>query len=131
MAPLTIYGNTLDPDSEHGPRFPSDASGTNFILIQTDHNLTLEEILELRARGVDIGRLFSSAENILTYLCRYEPSDLRVIESLPFIQRAFVYHEDFVVHSDLKSADLDASPYVLTKKSALPDGKLGPDVVVA
>jgi hypothetical protein len=115
MAPLTLHGNTLDPDNARPGYFPSDASSTNFILLRVEHYLNHRENVELHARGVKVQMLVEDNVEPPTYLCRYGPSDLAALEALPFVKRAFVYHEDFVLHPRLKVDDLTHGGGVQTK----------------
>jgi serine protease AprX len=110
MPPITINSNTIDPESAEPGYLPDDAAGTNFILLQTIHPLDRNESSLLNHYGVKIQQV---QDNNNTYLCRYEPSDLKVLEALPFVRHALVYHTDFVIHPLLKDLDLENPPAYL------------------
>ena len=122
MAPITIHNNTIDPESVEPGYLPSDAAGTNFILLQTTHPLNLEESSLLDHYGAKIQQV---QDNHNTYLCRYEPSDLKVLEALPFVRHALVYHPDFVIHPLLKNVDLASAPAHLKIEDAATEKEKG------
>ncbi|MCJ1248184.1 hypothetical protein MMC30_005401 [Trapelia coarctata] len=104
--PITINGKTIDPTSPDAPpEFSSlDASQSNYILIQCVGRLNQWQKAELKELHVVIQEYVS--EN--TYLCRYEPADLAVIQEKPFVVHCCVYSPRFVIHSSLKGA-IDAA----------------------
>lgn len=119
MPPVTLHDNTLDPDNTKPGYFASDASGTNFIVLQIVAPLNRQETVELEARGVKFQTLVHNDGKIATYICRYLPSDLTALEALPWVKRALVYHEDFVIDPMLKQANLmHPSSGVQTKTSS-------------
>lgn len=80
MAAITVNGNTINPESEN---FVSDNSkGSNFIYIQGFHNLKTEEKQQLAQLHVEIAEYVSE----YTYLCRYEPDDIKRLQELPFVK---------------------------------------------
>lgn len=118
MAPIVIHGNRLDPETHAD--LPADASGTNFILVQTFHPMTEAEMYELHSHGA----VSQQREDETTYLCRYEPHSLSVLEALPFVRHAIVYHPNFVIHPSLQREDLTQPDLgVQTKESQCPGGK--------
>ena len=122
MPPITIHGNTIDPDNVEPGYLPPDASNTNFILLQAHRPLSREDASELTARGIQIQQL-KEGEN--TYLCRYEPSDLSSIEALPFVHKVIVYHPSFVIDPLLKADHLERpGSGVKVKDSGNADGML-------
>lgn len=115
MPPITIRNNTIDPENVEPGYLPSHAADTNFILLQFTHPLNLEEVTILDHYGVKVQQKQDKDD---TYLCRYEPSDLNVLQDLPFVRHALVYHPDFVIHPLLKDVDLDNPPaYLNVEKS--------------
>lgn len=120
MAPITLRGVTIDPNSPPDD-LPRDASNTNFILVQTTHALSQQESSELSALGVDVQRV---QDHHHTYLCRYEPTDLTRIEELPFVKHALPYDTRFVIDEWLKDIDIDNLPsYLKTTRSSDDPGR--------
>ncbi|EMD00392.1 hypothetical protein BAUCODRAFT_20506 [Baudoinia panamericana UAMH 10762] len=107
MAPVTINGNTVElaQSAASSGYFPSDASETNYILVQFSQPRTTAAYEELARHGVRIQRV----EEKDTLLCRYEPSDLEVLRRLPYVAHVSVYHGDFVVHPSVWDA-VNAAP---------------------
>src|SRR5262245_20627782 len=102
MAKITINGITLDPALETPALAAAnlrsvDASGSNYLLVQTKGPLTKKQRQELEAKGAKI--LEYVPEN--TYMCYYVPSDLRRIRSLPFVAWANVYLRAFKINPAL------------------------------
>lgn len=80
MAAITVNGNTINPESD---KFVSDNSkGSNFIYVQGFHDLTTEEKQQLAQLHVEIAEYVSEH----TYLCRYEPDDIKRLQELPFVK---------------------------------------------
>ncbi|KAL9100487.1 MAG: hypothetical protein Q9163_004142 [Psora crenata] len=104
LKPITINGNTIEP-TLHGPGLElssldaRDASGTQYILIQTEGPLSSEQKEDLKSAGA-VCEIYISED---TYLCRYEPSDLEALRSKPFVNYANVYLTQLKVHRRLKS----------------------------
>src|SRR5579871_2080224 len=102
MNAIKINGVTFDPGETGAVNLAvappaADAAESNYILIQTKGPLDKEQRRTLEAMSVKIQEYVS--EN--TYLCRYEPSDLASIRSLPFVEWADVYHRGFKVTPSL------------------------------
>ena len=114
MALITINGVSLDPvaqsDALRAARLESaDASKSNYVLIQTSDPLTDEQRQELARLGAEIQEYVPES----TYLCRYGPSDLAAIRSLPFVVWADVYLQGFKIAPSLRAAAPDAATSVL------------------
>ena len=114
MALITINGVSLDPvaqsDALRAARLESaDASKSNYVLIQTSDPLTDEQRQELARLGAEIQEYVPES----TYLCRYGPSDLGAIRSLPFVVWADVYLQGFKIAPSLRAAAPDAATSVL------------------
>ena len=84
MASITVNGNTIDPEAAQN--VSTNARDSNFILIQGQHVLSIEEKQILEEQGVLIQEYVAEC----TYLCRYEPDDLQTLQSLPFVRTANV-----------------------------------------
>jgi serine protease AprX len=84
MASITVNGNTIDPAAAHN--VSPHARDSNFILIQGQHVLSVDEKQILEKKGVLIQEYVAE----YTYLCRYEPDDLQTLRSLPFVRTANV-----------------------------------------
>jgi subtilisin family serine protease len=103
MARITINGVSLDPLAEGPPRAfaavapATDASGSDYILIQTREPLTPAQLGELEGLGVKVHEYVPDD----TYLAGYKPTDLAAIRALPFVVWADVYSRDFKVGPDL------------------------------
>ena len=100
MARITINGITTDPLAPSPATaaavadvLPSDASDSNYILVQTEQPLDRAKKEELANLGATI--LEYVPDN--TYLCWYEPSDLGPILALPYVTWANVYLQGFKV----------------------------------
>lgn len=104
MAPITINGNTLDPDADRATLRSlhvdvDDASKSAYILIQASAPMSSDEKLEIEAVGAKILEYVSDA----TYLCRYDPYDISAITSKPFVAWVNPYPNAFVVPPELKA----------------------------
>jgi serine protease AprX len=84
---------------EGGKYFARDATKSNYILLQCQGYLSNEQYAILDPLQV----IALQYIDIHTYLCRYEPSDLDIIRSLPFVVSATVFHQDIVTNARLKS----------------------------
>src|SRR4051812_30980457 len=98
MARITINGVSLDPTAEAAAAevaglVSADASGSNYILIQTDGPLTDEQREELAGLGVVLQEYVPDD----TYLCNYKASNLAPIRALPYVRWANVYLQGFKV----------------------------------
>lgn len=103
MAPITINGNTLNPQTQAAAirafgLEAEDASKSDYILVQTSAFLSPEQKLEFERLNIVIHEYVS--EN--TYLCGYKETDLNVIRSLPYVTWANVYLQHFVVSPALR-----------------------------
>ena len=101
---ITINGNSIEP-TLHGPgrQLSSldapNASGTKYILIQTEGRLTSGQKEELRSSGVVIEQYVSED----TYLCEYDPSDLDTLRSKDYVNYANIYLQQLKVNPRVKS----------------------------
>lgn len=68
--------------------------------------MTVPEHEQLIRLHVDVLRDLGSH----TCLCRYEPADLEAIRSLPFVTYANVFHQDLVVHPDMRAGNTPSQP---------------------
>ncbi|MCJ1235952.1 hypothetical protein MMC14_003928 [Varicellaria rhodocarpa] len=103
MAPVTINGNTVEPSTVSNgsrPYTSRDSNNTNYIYVQGDGHMTPEQKRELQSLNVTIQEYVGND----TYLCRYEPGDLGIIRTLPFVGTANVYHKVFKTTSQLKDS---------------------------
>src|ERR1700739_578896 len=105
MARITINGISIDP-VKHGPALAAahlispDASGSDFILVQTCEPLTQAQRAQLQGLGAEI--LEYVPEN--TYICRYRPTDLGPLRALPFVTWVNVYWRGFKISPALRPA---------------------------
>lgn len=75
-----------------------DASGSNYILIQTSGDpLDNTQKKKLKDLGVQIQEFVGDETGNQLYLCGYKPEPLDVIRDLDFVEYANVYVNDFVV----------------------------------
>ncbi|KAL5348008.1 hypothetical protein ACLOAV_007420 [Pseudogymnoascus australis] len=119
LAPISINGNTLDPDNpavRAAGLVTGDAADSNYVLIQTKGAVTKDNKDELQSLKVGIKELVSDS----TYLCRYEPTDLEPIRNLDFVKWANVYPTHFVVSSRLKPDRATVTPSNMTVLSTHP-----------
>jgi len=93
-----------------------DASGSNYILIQTNGDpLNNTQKKTLKDLGVQIQEFVGDEEGQQLYLCGYKKEPLDVIRDLDFVDYANVYVNDFVVPADTvpasgrQTTDADAS----------------------
>ncbi|MCJ1455038.1 hypothetical protein MMC28_005392 [Mycoblastus sanguinarius] len=106
MAPITINENTIDPSLTKPEYFPKDALETNFIILQCHQQLVPGNFSELAESSVEIQSIVGEA----TYLCKYKPIDLSVLEKLPYVKHAITYHENFVRRSSLQDSAAAKDP---------------------
>ena len=99
MAPVDLKGNQFDIAKEKDA-LPSDASKTNYILIELKEELKQNQSKTLTDAKVLIEEFVGN----LTYLCRYEPTDLKQLEKLPFVKNAVVYPTRVKISPDLQQA---------------------------
>jgi hypothetical protein len=114
MSRITINGVTLDPIADarafEGSGLASaDASGSDYILIQSRAPLTPQQTGELGRMGVDIHEYVSDN----TYLCGYKGTDLNGIRSLPYVAWADVYLREFKVPPSLRASKGAPAAHVL------------------
>jgi hypothetical protein len=100
MAPITIRGNELDPAKPGNIQLPTDASKTNFVLVQLKDEMTPEAVTALSDKHAAIVKRMQGN----TWLVNYPRSDLKALESIEGVEHALVYVDDFVIHNDLKEA---------------------------
>ena len=101
---ITVNGNSIEP-TLHGPSRELssldalDASGTKYIVIQTEGPLSSKQKEDLKSSGVVIENYISED----TYLCEYDPNDLETLRSKAFVNYANIYLSQLKVHPRLKS----------------------------
>jgi serine protease AprX len=114
MSRITINGVSVDPIIHaEGLRLAgftsSDASTSDYILIQTRAPLTTEQKADLATLGVVVHEYVS--EN--TYLCGYKATDLAAIRARPYVSWADVYLRGFKVAPNLRPATAEAAARIL------------------
>jgi hypothetical protein len=124
MSTITINGISIDPSvPQHvlSSRFlnADDASASNYILIQTSEPLTPEEKKELGDNGVHI--LEYVPEN--TFLCSYMGTDLSAIRSLPFVNWANTYMEEFKISPSIRFDEIVPTNMNMAEVMSRPDKK--------
>jgi serine protease AprX len=102
MARITINGITVDPFAQRralaaAPEPASDASDSDYILIQTVEPLSEEQRTQLESLGVDIHEYVPDN----TYIAGFKPTDLQAIRELPFVAWADIYLRDFKIAPSL------------------------------
>ena len=131
LKPIIIEGNTIEPTLQ-GPGHPladrdaENAAGTKYILIQSDGLLSHDQKLEPHSYGVNIQKLVSDQ----TYLCEYDPDDLKRLRDKDFVNYAIVYLEDLKISAELKEetsapaedAAAPAAPQSITVNILFHDG---------
>lgn len=119
LTPISINGNTLDPAApavKAAGFGTGDAADSNYILIQANGALTKENKDELEKLKVGIKELVSDS----TYLCRYEPADLKDVRELDFVKWANIYPTHFVVSSTLRPDRATVTPSTMAVLSTHP-----------
>jgi hypothetical protein len=101
MTTITIRGNVLDPANPGDVELPSDASKTNYVLVQLKEEMTPEIVQALHSKKASIVKRMEGN----TWLLNYPPSNLGDLESIDGVEHALVYVDHFVVHADLKQED--------------------------
>lgn len=110
MSKITINGVTIDPLT-HGPALAAanldsaDATGSDYILIQTEHPLGKDLKNDLKKMGVVVLEYVPDD----TYLCNYTGTDLHQIRSLDNVVWVNTYMQGFKVAPSL-TAKPGASP---------------------
>jgi len=127
MAKITINGISVDPQAQQpmmaaANLVSADSASSNFILVQTKNPLTPAQKEQLAQLGATI--LEYVPEN--TYICRYPPSDLERIRSLPFVSWSNIYLQGFKVAASLRPHPTPADKNLLT---AAPSATLSNDPV--
>ena len=103
---IIIEGNEIEP-TLHGPGHAlpdgvaKDASGTNYVLIQSDGSLTTDQKKDLQSCGVNVQKYISDQ----TYLCEYRPTDLESLRAKDFVLYANTYPINLKVNSGLKKSE--------------------------
>jgi hypothetical protein len=113
MSTITINGNSFNPLAsaarDRGLE-AEDASKSNYIIVQlAESSISEEDRSALEAKNVEIQEYVGNN----TYICGYQPSDLKEIRDLPFVHYANVYLPQFVVQPSLKRPAAAAAPRVL------------------
>ena len=100
--PITINGNTLEASNENVPStvFSADAADSNHITLQTYAHLTVDQKQELHDQKVELLEYVSD----LTYLCRYEPIELRHIKEKSYIRHVAEYDRRLKTDKSLKDS---------------------------
>jgi serine protease AprX len=98
MSRISINGITIDTHKNAAALMAAnlisvDASGSNYILIQTNAPITKEDREKLTNIKVEILEYVPDD----TYICRYEPSDLSEIRKLPFVTWVNTYLKEFKI----------------------------------
>ena len=109
--PISINGNTIDPDAPAVKALglgTDDTEDSNYILVQIakDETLTKAHKEALAGAKVDIKERVGDR----TYLCRYEPKKLKPVRDLKFVKWAAVYSTQFVVSPKLRTASAGPGP---------------------
>lgn len=115
MANIKINGISIDPAAQRSTLTAAgldslDSSSSNYILIQTTVSLDRAKKRELADLGVLI--LEFVPEN--TYICRYEPSDLSVIQALAYVEWTNIYLEGFKINPKLRNSSSRGSEDLLS-----------------
>jgi hypothetical protein len=103
MARITINGVTLDPSAQ-GPALAAakmiapDASGSDYLLVQTKGPLTKSQRTALEKTGAKILEFVPED----TYVCYYAGTDLKKVRALPFVAWANTYLRGFKIHPSLE-----------------------------
>jgi len=125
MAKITINGITVDPQAQGSALaaanlHTADASGSDYILIQTRHPLDKSQKAELTGKGVAILEYVPDD----TYLCHFMATNLNEIRSLPYVAWANVYMRGFKVAPALATLPLGANVRNLLELADRPERTL-------
>ncbi|MBI5251831.1 MAG: hypothetical protein HY912_20250 [Desulfomonile tiedjei] len=125
MATITINGISFDPIKQSielaaAGLYAANASESNYILIQTKAPLTKDQKAELAAKHVAVLEYVPDQ----TYMCKYQPSDLEAIRSLPFVEWANTYMKGFKIGPSLESGS-DPDSRSLLSFSLIPEKSSG------
>ena len=103
MARITINGISFDPAAP-GPATAAlaktDASNSNYVLVQTDGPPTEAQRAQLKKLGADIHEHVS--EN--TLLCTFKPKSLAKVRALKFVTWAGIYMQGFKIPPNLRES---------------------------
>src|SRR5215467_5922149 len=103
MARITINGISFDPTAP-GPAVAAlaktDASDSDYILVQTAAPLTEAQRSQLQKLGAAVHEYVS--EN--TYLCTFKPKSLTKVRALKFVTWAGVYMQGFKIPPNLRES---------------------------
>ncbi|MCJ1282094.1 hypothetical protein MMC26_001417 [Xylographa opegraphella] len=108
MAIITVNGNTINPEATG--YVSGNAKDSNFIYVQSYHDLNIDEKWQLAKAGVEIQEYVAE----YTYLCRYTPEDLEPIRAMTFVRSANVYHAELkstVSLKDMVQRETDRTEY--------------------
>ncbi len=101
MVRITINGISFDPTAP-GPATAAlaktDASSSNYILVQTMAALTESQKVQMQKLGVVIHEYVSED----TYLCSFKPKSLTKVRALKFVTWAGVYMQGFKIPMNLR-----------------------------
>jgi len=103
MSQITINGISFDPlapGAATASFAKSDASDSNYILVQTKSPLTDAQRAQLEGLGAMVHEYVS--EN--TYLCSFKPKSLAKVRALPFVTWAGAYMEGFKIPPNLRES---------------------------
>jgi serine protease AprX len=125
MTLITINGVSVDPDTQ-APQLRSvglhaaDATGSNYIVVQTLGPLGNDQRAQLEAVGVVIHEY--APEN--AYICGFKGTDLDAIRAMTFVTWANIYLTGFKIPPGLRSApSVSTAEIVPTRGGAGPNRK--------
>jgi hypothetical protein len=119
MTRITINGVSLDPAStvpQVAAIAMTDASDSNYVLVQSNAPLTEQQKAQLSSLGVAIHEYVSDD----TYLCGFKPADLSAVRALPFVAWVGVYQHGFKIPPALRP------PVATTLTASIGASDLGP-----
>lgn len=108
MARITINGISFDPSAAEPAAAAfstTDASTSNYILVQTISPPTVAQWAQLEKLGVKVHEHVS--EN--SFLCSFKPKSLAAVRALKFVTWAGVYMQGFKIPMDLRPPTAEAS----------------------
>ncbi|KAH8674240.1 peptidase S8/S53 domain-containing protein [Xylariales sp. PMI_506] len=89
MAPLTINANVWDPQEGRAVEAAADATDSNYIILQGNHEESFSEDHKKELR--DVGVEFHEYMGNNTYLCCYKSTDLEVLRRKGYLSHVGVY----------------------------------------
>ncbi len=101
MLRITINGVSLDPGSKTPTALAigkSDASKSDYILVQSDKPMTQDQLARLARAGAKVQEYVSDN----TYLCGFKGKSLAKVRNLPFVTWAGVYDRAFKIPPSLR-----------------------------